>query len=76
MIKEKIEKFIENYMKDVVVRKIIFGYIVQSFNEKGECIAQQFVDNANIEYENVEGEILDGVPELQDFPLNMVQPGE
>lgn len=58
--------------------KITEGYVVQTFNDAGECIAQKFVSNDTVTYETSDGDSINvanmplGGQEYQ--PFDMIQP--
>lgn len=63
--------------------KITHGYVVQRFNDQGECLGQEFVADCNFdefEEENDDGNCVIIDPESMPFggneyfPFNMVQP--
>ena len=51
--------------------KITYGYVVQTFSDKGICIAQEFIAGDQVEYENINGEPID-CPESEQYqPFEM-----
>ncbi|MDR3707173.1 MAG: hypothetical protein P4L33_02650 [Capsulimonadaceae bacterium] len=55
-------------------KKIVVGFVVQTFDADNRCIAQEFVAGDTIDYENEEGEPIP-VPDAEAyFPMDMVQP--
>lgn len=59
----------------MLYRKITNGFVIQVFNDAGECVAQQFTAG-EVEYETGEGDpIGDGDMPLHCYqPFDMVQP--
>jgi len=60
------------------VNKITVGFVIQSFNDIGDCTSQEFIAGDQVDYEtedgdpiNVENMPLSG---QEYFPLTMVQP--
>ena len=60
-----------------MIRKITYGFVVQCFDDDGNCIDQEFVAGDQVEYEKDE-ELID--PDDLDidlyFPLDMGQPSQ
>jgi hypothetical protein len=40
----------------MLFRKITHGHVVQTFNDMGECISQEFVAGDPVEYESEDGD--------------------
>jgi hypothetical protein len=64
----------------MLFKKFTTGVVVQSFNDAGECVEQEFkiYDHGSVEYETAEGYPID-VDDLplngrEYFPFDMVQP--
>jgi hypothetical protein len=56
-------------MKD----KITVGFVIQTYDKKGNCIKQEFVAGDQVDWENEVGEPIDP-PKHTYFPLDMIQP--
>jgi hypothetical protein len=55
--------------------KITIGFVIQAFNNDGECISQEFIAGDQVDYEDTEGWPLDNIPEKEQYqPFDMVQP--
>lgn len=60
------------------INRIVVGYVVQTFNEDGTFVSQNFIGSDYVEYENQFGEVLDEgeIPEtvISAYPpIEMVQ---
>lgn len=56
-------------------KKITVGFVVQTYNDEGNCISQEFIAGDDVTYENSQGEPIDS-SEVDDKyqPFDMVQP--
>jgi len=58
--------------------KITVGYVRQTFNDRGQCIKQEFIANDEEEWETDVGDPIDPTETPcggeESFPLDMVQP--
>ena len=56
-----------------LVNKVTIGFVVQEFDEKGKCIAQEFIAASQAEWEDTEtGEAIEAKEWY--FPFDMKQP--
>lgn len=59
----------------MVIRKIINGFVVQSYDsETCQCTDQEFVAG-EVEYNDEFGDPIDDIPDLEDCEVILVQPG-
>ena len=64
----------------MLFKKITEGCVIQTFNDAGECISQEFIAGDDVEYETDCGyainaeDMPDGMSTYH--PYDMVQPGE
>lgn len=60
------------------IKKIIVGYVVQTFNTKlNKCLSQEFISSNVVTLENEKGEDISHIiddTEMIDMPLDMIQP--
>lgn len=62
----------------MLFKKITVGFVIQTFNDAGECIGQEFIAGDQVDYETQDGEAINvmdmplGGNEYQSF--DMVQP--
>lgn len=62
----------------MLFKKITLGFVIQTFDQLGECIAQEFVAGSQVDYETEDGDGINvmnmplGGREYQ--PFDMVQP--
>jgi len=56
------------------MKKITVGFVVQDYNENGECTGQEFVAGDQVDWEDENGDII--VPPQNEAyqPFEMVQP--
>lgn len=70
--KERLSKMLFN--------KITHGHVIQTFNDAGECIKQEFIAGDPVEYETSEGDPINlmDMPKAGNeyFPFDMKQPLE
>lgn len=63
----------------MLIKKITTGFVMQTFNEDGICVEQNFTAG-EVEYEDENGNPLDDdvhdehIDREQYFPFNMIQP--
>ena len=55
-------------------RKITHGFVTQIFDESGKCIEQNFTAGDPVEYETLNGDVIDEPNNEQYQPFNMLQP--
>jgi hypothetical protein len=56
-------------------KKITTGFVIQTFDDNGDCTNQEFVAGDQVEYEDIDGEPFD-VPADHYQPFEMIQPKE
>ena len=61
-------------MRTVGKRKITYGHVVQTFNDEGKCIEQEFVVGDQVEWEGDDLEPIDADTDCEYQPFHMVQP--
>jgi len=55
--------------------KITVGFVVQTFDDEGKPISQEFIAGDDVSYENMKGEVIVPYPTPKKYLLfNMVQP--
>lgn len=57
----------------MTVNKITPGYVIQTYDDKGQCLSQEFVAGDPVDWETQEGITIDP-PEHEYQPFDMVQP--
>lgn len=60
-------------MRIVGRRKITVGWVIQTYDDSGNCIAQEFVAGDQVDWENEEGEFLP-TPVYNYQSFDMIQP--
>lgn len=57
-------------------RKITVGFVIQTFNKQGQCVAQEFVAGDQVDYEDEDGNTLPHrvCMKFEYQPFDMVQP--
>lgn len=61
-------------MRTAGERKITYGHVVQTFDENGKCIEQEFVAGDHVEWEGDDLEPIDPNPDCECHPFRMIQP--
>lgn len=56
------------------MKKIIYGFIIQEFNEYGIFRGQEFIQDGDIVYENEKQELVDNVEPPLNQEIELVQP--
>ncbi len=57
-----------------MMKKITVGFVVQDYNEQGECVSSEFIGDAGqVEWEDEMGEKIEA-PHHTYFPFHMEQP--
>lgn len=56
-----------------MVRKIVYGWVSQSFDDQGHCFRQEFLASDEGQYEDEDGEELEDERDFY-YPFNMIQP--
>ena len=54
-------------------QKITHGFVIQNFDDEGNCTGQEFIAGDQVEYEDEQGEPIH-CPEYNYQPFHMVQP--
>ena len=54
--------------------KITDGFVIQSYDEDGNCVAQEFIAGDPVDWENEDGNPIVIAPEHEYYPFHMVQP--
>jgi len=54
-------------------KKITTGFVIQTFNDDGNCVEQEFVAGDQVDYEDIDGEPFDAHSDNYQ-PFDMVQP--
>ena len=49
--------------------KVIYGFVVQSYDDDGEFMGQDFVGNDDYQYEDEQGEPMDEVPNHEEVSI-------
>jgi len=60
-------------MQTVGRRKITHGYVIQTYNDQGECLEQEFVAG-DVEWETHDGEPCDPIENHEYQKFHMIQP--
>lgn len=61
-------------MRTVGKRKITIGYVVQTFNDEGKCIEQEFFAGDEVEWEGDDRKPIEADLTCEYQPFHMVQP--
>jgi hypothetical protein len=56
--------------------KITIGFVIQSYNTRGECFKQEFIAGDEVSWEDEDGNPIDPLPNARYQPFDMVQPEE
>jgi len=60
--------------KKMAYKKITVGFVIQDFDDNGNCVAQEFVAGDQVDYEDEEGNPVDVDVSKEYHPYDMVQP--